>query len=38
MCRLAERFADGLRKAGHEIRNEVTLNQVLISFGTEIAV
>lgn len=32
-CRLAERFADGLRRAGHEIRNDVVLNQVLVSFG-----
>jgi glutamate/tyrosine decarboxylase-like PLP-dependent enzyme len=34
-CRLAERFAGGLRKAGHEILNEVTLNQVLVSFGRD---
>lgn len=34
-CRLAERFADGLRRAGHEILNEVTLNQVLVSFGPD---
>lgn len=32
-CRLAERFAAGLRRAGHEILNEVVLNQVLVSFG-----
>ncbi len=32
-CGLAARFADGLRQAGHEILNEVTLNQVLVSFG-----
>ena len=32
-CRLAERFATGLRRAGHEILNEVGLNQVLVSFG-----
>ena len=32
-CRLAERFADGLRRAGHEILNQVVLNQVLVSFG-----
>lgn len=32
-CRLAQRFADGLRRAGHEILNEVVLNQVLVSFG-----
>jgi glutamate/tyrosine decarboxylase-like PLP-dependent enzyme len=34
-CRLAERFADGLRKAGHEILHEVVLNQVLVSFGPD---
>lgn len=33
-CRLAERFADGLRRAGHEVLNEVALNQVLVSFGS----
>ena len=32
-CRVAARFADGLRRAGHEILNEVVLNQVLVSFG-----
>ena len=32
-CRHAARFADGLRAAGHEILNEVVLNQVLVSFG-----
>jgi len=32
-CLLATRFADGLRDAGFEILNEVTLNQVLVSFG-----
>lgn len=32
-CRFARRFADGLRAAGHPILNEVTLNQVLVSFG-----
>src|SRR5262249_55123536 len=32
-CRLATRFADGLSAAGFEILNEVTLNQVLVSFG-----
>jgi glutamate/tyrosine decarboxylase-like PLP-dependent enzyme len=32
-CRLAARFADGLRAAGHEVLNEVTLNQVLVAFG-----
>jgi glutamate/tyrosine decarboxylase-like PLP-dependent enzyme len=33
-CRQARRFAAGLRAAGHEILNEVVLNQVLVSFGT----
>lgn len=32
-CRLAGRFADGLRGAGHDVLNEVCLNQVLVSFG-----
>lgn len=32
-CRHAARFAEGLRAAGYEILNEVTLNQVLVSFG-----
>jgi len=32
-CRLARRFADGLRAAGFEILNEVVLNQVLVAFG-----
>jgi glutamate/tyrosine decarboxylase-like PLP-dependent enzyme len=32
-CRHARRFADGLRQSGHEILNEVVLNQVLVSFG-----
>jgi glutamate/tyrosine decarboxylase-like PLP-dependent enzyme len=34
-CRHASRFADGLRDAGYEILNEVTLNQVLVSFGED---
>ncbi|HEX3684134.1 MAG TPA: aminotransferase class V-fold PLP-dependent enzyme [Bryobacteraceae bacterium] len=33
-CRQAQRFADALRRAGHEVLNEVVLNQVLVSFGT----
>ena len=33
-CRHARRFADGLRAAGHEILNEVVINQVLVSFGS----
>jgi glutamate/tyrosine decarboxylase-like PLP-dependent enzyme len=32
-CRHARRFAEGLRAAGHEILNDVVLNQVLVSFG-----
>jgi glutamate/tyrosine decarboxylase-like PLP-dependent enzyme len=32
-CRQAARFAAGLRAAGHEILNDVVLNQVLVSFG-----
>ena len=32
-CRHARRFADGLRRAGYSILNDVVLNQVLVSFG-----
>jgi glutamate/tyrosine decarboxylase-like PLP-dependent enzyme len=32
-CRGATRFAEGLKGARYEILNEVTLNQVLVSFG-----
>ena len=32
-CAHARRFADGLRAAGHEILNDVVINQVLVSFG-----
>ena len=32
-CRMARRFAEALRGAGHEILNEVVLNQVLVAFG-----
>ncbi len=32
-CRQAWRFAEGLRAAGHEVLNDVVLNQVLVSFG-----
>jgi glutamate/tyrosine decarboxylase-like PLP-dependent enzyme len=32
-CRHARRFAAGLSAAGHEVLNEVALNQVLVSFG-----
>ncbi len=34
-CRHAARFADGLRAAGHEVLNDVVLNQVLVSFGDD---
>jgi glutamate/tyrosine decarboxylase-like PLP-dependent enzyme len=32
-CRLAARFAAGMRSAGFDILNDVVLNQVLVSFG-----
>ena len=32
-CRMAARIADRLRDAGHEVLNQVVLNQVLVSFG-----
>ena len=32
-CRLATRFAEGLRRPGYQILNEVRLNQVIASFG-----
>ena len=34
-CRHAERFAAGLRAAGHEILNDVVINQVLVRFGDD---
>jgi glutamate/tyrosine decarboxylase-like PLP-dependent enzyme len=34
-CGYATRFANGLRQAGYEVLNEVVLNQVLVSFGSE---
>jgi glutamate/tyrosine decarboxylase-like PLP-dependent enzyme len=34
-CRHASHFADRLREAGYEILNEVVLNQVLVSFGSD---
>ena len=34
-CRGAARFAEGLKAAGYEILNEVSLNQVLVSFGSD---
>lgn len=36
-CRHATRFADGLRAAGYEVLNEVTLNQVMVRFGDDAA-
>jgi glutamate/tyrosine decarboxylase-like PLP-dependent enzyme len=33
-CRLAARFAAGLREHGYQILNEVVLNQVLVTFGS----
>lgn len=33
-CKHAERFADGFRKAGFEVLNDVVINQVLVSFGS----
>jgi len=32
-CRQARRFAEGLTAAGHEVLNEVVLNQVVVAFG-----
>jgi glutamate/tyrosine decarboxylase-like PLP-dependent enzyme len=32
-CRLAARFAAGMRAAGFDVLNDVALNQVLVSFG-----
>jgi len=34
-CRHATRFADGLRRAGYEVLNDVVLNQVLARFGDD---
>lgn len=34
-CRHARHFAEGLRAAGYQILNDVVLNQVLVSFGSE---
>ncbi|RIL04454.1 MAG: aspartate aminotransferase family protein, partial [Proteobacteria bacterium] len=36
-CRHARRFAEGLRDAGWEVRNEVCLNQVVVAFGDDAA-
>ena len=32
-CRLAQRFATGLRRCGYDVLNHVELNQVMVSFG-----
>lgn len=32
-CAHAQRFAEGLRKGGHTILNDVVINQVLVTFG-----
>jgi glutamate/tyrosine decarboxylase-like PLP-dependent enzyme len=32
-CRLARRFAGGMARAGHEVLNDVVLNQVVVAFG-----
>jgi len=32
-CRLARRFAAGMTEAGHEVLNDVVLNQVVVAFG-----
>ena len=34
-CRLAACFAEGLRRGGHEVLNDVVLNQVVVSFGDD---
>ena len=34
-CSLARRFADGLQVGGAEVVNDVVLNQVLVSFGSD---
>ncbi len=34
-CQHAARFAEGFRAAGYEVLNEVPLNQVLVSFGSD---
>jgi glutamate/tyrosine decarboxylase-like PLP-dependent enzyme len=33
-CSHAEKFAEGLRKAGYKILNDVVVNQVIVSFGS----
>jgi glutamate/tyrosine decarboxylase-like PLP-dependent enzyme len=32
-CRLARRFAGGMRDAGYDVLNDVVLNQVIVAFG-----
>jgi glutamate/tyrosine decarboxylase-like PLP-dependent enzyme len=32
-CRLARRFAEGIRAAGYDVLNDVVLNQVVVDFG-----
>jgi glutamate/tyrosine decarboxylase-like PLP-dependent enzyme len=34
-CTLAQRFAAGLEEGGAEVVNDVVLNQVLVSFGSD---
>jgi glutamate/tyrosine decarboxylase-like PLP-dependent enzyme len=34
-CNLTSRFASGFRAAGYEVLNEVELNQVMVSFGSD---
>jgi glutamate/tyrosine decarboxylase-like PLP-dependent enzyme len=34
-CRHASRFADGFAAAGYRVLNDVTLNQVVVSFGSD---
>ena len=34
-CVFAQRFATGLRDAGYSVLNEVVLNQVVVSFGSD---
>jgi glutamate/tyrosine decarboxylase-like PLP-dependent enzyme len=35
-CQQAAFFADGLRRAGYQVLNDVQLNQVLVSFGDDL--
>ena len=34
-CRMAARIAEGLRRAGYDVLNDVVLNQLLVAFGDE---